>query len=238
MNEIEWESESVLQPEQRSLAEFCVGRGLLPPAASDLLPLVFVSTKALDDLLAFLGSDTGREHGGVLAGLPYIDEALGITFVDVEAAIPALDTEGSPVHLQFTAPAWDFMAGLLADEYPGRVVVGWFHSHPGLGIFMSATDSATQRAFYNRPWHLALVVDPLARRSGWFCGPDCAPLGQNQLMLYAGPGARRVAKAAGEAPASTGPQQPVQDWRWLLPLAAFFLAGVVAGWIWMGNRLA
>jgi len=47
----------------------------------------------------------------------------------------------------------------------GRVekVIGWYHSHPGLGVFLSGTDVATQRfqQTYSDPY-LAIVIDPLA----------------------------------------------------------------------------
>ena len=38
---------------------------------------------------------------------------------------------------------------------------GWYHSHPGLSVFMSATDCTTQEnnQAMNEPW-LAIVIDP------------------------------------------------------------------------------
>ena len=225
MADIEWEADTILRPGQRSLPAFCAEKGIPVPTTSAGPPLVFVSIHALDGLLAFLASDTGREHGGVLAGLPFVDDQLGITFVDVQAALPALDSQGSAVHLQFTAPDWAFISGMLAEEYPGRVVVGWFHSHPALGVFMSATDAATQRAFFNQPWHLALVVDPLAQASGWFCGAECAPLQRLQVLAY-----------PQEIASSQQSQLPESGWSWLLPLATLFLAGIVMGWLLLGSR--
>lgn len=225
MADIEWDTETILHPVQRSLPGFCAEKGIPVPAASAGLPMVFVSIHALDGLLDFLASDTGREHGGVLAGLPFVDDELGITFVDVQAVLPALDSQGSAVHMQFTAPDWAFISGMLAEEYPGRVVVGWFHSHPALGVFMSATDAATQRAFFNQPWHLALVVDPLAHTSGWFCGAECAPLQRPQVRVY-------PQENAGRQP---GPKAEA-GWGWLLPLAALILAGIVFGWLLLGSK--
>lgn len=222
MADIEWETESTLQPARRSLAGFCAQVGAPLPAAGAGFPLAFVSTRALDGLLAFLDSDTAREHGGVLVGLPYVDEDLGVTFVDVHAALPALDSQGSAVHLQFTAPTWAFISGVLAESYPDLAVVGWFHSHPGLGVFMSGTDVATQRAFYNQPWHLALVVDPLAQASAWFCGPDCIPLRPGQVIVYADGGAGEA-----EGPAAAPAPRRASAWRWLLPLAGVLLLWAV-----------
>lgn len=225
MADIEWEDETILRPGQRSLLAFCTEKGIPVPSGSAGLPLVFVSTHALDDLLVFLASDTAREHGGVLAGSPYVDDRLGITFVDVQAALPALDSQGSAIHLQFTAPDWAFISGMLAEEYPGQVVVGWFHSHPALGVFMSGTDAATQRAFFNQPWHLALVVDPLARASGWFYGADSEPLQRLQVIVYP-----QESTVQGQS------HPPEPGWSWLLPLAAVFLFGIIFGWLLLDAR--
>ena len=40
-------------------------------------------------------------------------------------------------------------------------VVGWWHSHPGFGSFLSATDLHTQEYFFPEPYQVALVVDPI-----------------------------------------------------------------------------
>jgi len=39
--------------------------------------------------------------------------------------------------------------------------LGWFHSHPDFGCFLSSTDLATQREIFSESYHVALVVDPI-----------------------------------------------------------------------------
>jgi hypothetical protein len=55
------------------------------------------------------------------------------------------------------------LAEELAERRTGEAIIGWWHTHPGLGAgFMSGTDVATQRryqAFF--PEALAIVVDPM-----------------------------------------------------------------------------
>jgi len=43
----------------------------------------------------------------------------------------------------------------------GRPCVGWYHSHPGLEVFLSGIDCGTQGLYqmYQEPW-LAIVIDP------------------------------------------------------------------------------
>ena len=45
---------------------------------------------------------------------------------------------------------------------PGLYIVGWYHSHPGFSLFLSAIDIETQRRYQAMfPKAVALVVDPL-----------------------------------------------------------------------------
>ncbi|MFX0067333.1 MAG: hypothetical protein ACFFC7_34870 [Candidatus Hermodarchaeota archaeon] len=50
---------------------------------------------------------------------------------------------------------------ILQDKKPGSFVVGWYHSHPGYGLFLSGRDMATQQR-YQKLWRqsIALVLDP------------------------------------------------------------------------------
>lgn len=50
----------------------------------------------------------------------------------------------------------------LVEKYnsSSRLVVGWAHSHPGYGCFLSATDVRTQQSFFSNPLNFALVADP------------------------------------------------------------------------------
>lgn len=40
-------------------------------------------------------------------------------------------------------------------------IVGWWHSHPGFGCFLSSTDVNTQEYFFFESYQVALVVDPI-----------------------------------------------------------------------------
>lgn len=48
------------------------------------------------------------------------------------------------------------------------LMVGWYHSHPGYSTFLSETDIRTQRAMFNSPFHVAIVVDPIERKMAAF----------------------------------------------------------------------
>ncbi|MFQ6087894.1 MAG: Mov34/MPN/PAD-1 family protein [Candidatus Methanofastidiosia archaeon] len=48
----------------------------------------------------------------------------------------------------------------LREDY---MIVGWYHSHPGLTCFLSSTDVETQRTLFPKPYHYAIVIDPVIK---------------------------------------------------------------------------
>jgi len=62
---------------------------------------------------------------------------------------------------------------IVRGKIDGRIV-GWYHSHPGYGIFMSETDLATHgKLLQFSPFVIALVVDPEINQFGiWALEPD------------------------------------------------------------------
>ena len=44
---------------------------------------------------------------------------------------------------------------------PSLRILGWFHSHPDFGCFLSTTDLKTQQFFFPESYQVALVVDPI-----------------------------------------------------------------------------
>jgi proteasome lid subunit RPN8/RPN11 len=107
-------------------------------------------------------SDVDREVGGVLIGT--MDERAAV----VEAALPALRAVGSAANVTFTHEVWDEILDVVERDHPGRRIVGWYHSHPGFGVFLSDYDQFIHRSFFPDPRMLALVVDPKGGQGGWF----------------------------------------------------------------------
>jgi len=48
------------------------------------------------------------------------------------------------------------------------VIVGWYHSHPGYGCFMSPIDVNTQATSFHESYHSAMVVDPIRKEIAAF----------------------------------------------------------------------
>ena len=62
------------------------------------------------------------------------------------------------------------LAQVASDIVEGRIegrIVGWYHSHPGLGLFLSQTDVQTHMQFCQfSPYAVSLVAEPKAQEFG------------------------------------------------------------------------
>ena len=110
-----------------------------------------------------------REVGGVLIGRTAADGGLPL----VTGAIPAISADEQRATLTFTQEAWAHVHRVLENEFPpDEQIVGWYHSHPGFGIFLSGHDLFIHENFFNAPSQIAVVVDPHARTEGVFAWRD------------------------------------------------------------------
>jgi len=69
---------------------------------------------------------------------------------------------GTRTHVSINDIDMALLAEELTERGAGEVIIGWHHTHPGLGVFMSGTDISTQRryqAFF--PDAVAMVMDPI-----------------------------------------------------------------------------
>jgi proteasome lid subunit RPN8/RPN11 len=74
----------------------------------------------------------------------------------------ALKAESARAHLTFSNDAQRAFHETLEREGAGNLVLGWYHTHPGYGVFLSGYDLFIHRNFYARDYHTAIVIDPYA----------------------------------------------------------------------------
>ncbi len=109
------------------------------------------------------------EIGGVLVGEVYQHEDHTYTEVRHYVFIPsAVGLRSSNVHFNFSGDVWTALNQLCDIQYPDLTIVGWFHSHPNHGIFLSSMDLDVQRKAAYRPWQIAMVYDPQRHEGGIF----------------------------------------------------------------------
>ena len=61
--------------------------------------------------------------------------------------------------------------------------VGWWHSHPGFGCFLSHIDIATQEGIFFQPYHVALVIDPIRNELAFFTLDKKAEKGYKEISF-------------------------------------------------------
>lgn len=110
------------------------------------------------------------EVGGLLLGEAFLWK--GRLFVEIEAAIEGERTKSGPAHITFTAETWAALLRRKERELPAKRIVGWYHSHPRMGIFLSEMDLTLHRHFFPQPWHVALVINGQDRNAGFFAWSD------------------------------------------------------------------
>lgn len=141
---------------------------------------VFVQQEAVDQLIHHLSVDPYNETGGVLVGDGFFCPERRIHYTEIVGSIPASHTIGNRVHFQFTSECWQGILKTQKQDFPKTTIVGWYHSHPGHGIFLSGTDLNTQRLSFKQIWQIAVVYDSLRPDIGFFYGAD----GQRISPIY------------------------------------------------------
>jgi proteasome lid subunit RPN8/RPN11 len=136
-------------------------------AAVDIL----INEPAFRDTQAHALSTPNREVAGMLIGPQPEKQPDGRYVVHVTDAIIARHTRMHGASVTYTPESWRHVTDILHERYPNEeaVIVGWYHTHPGFGIFLSGMDLFIHQNFFTQKWHIAFVLDPLARTSGFFC---------------------------------------------------------------------
>jgi proteasome lid subunit RPN8/RPN11 len=111
-------------------------------------------------------SVTGVEICGVLVGDVYRD-ASG-PFLYVESSVRGNYASGKTTAVTFTAETWADIQAVMEERHPDKKILGWYHTHPGFGIFLSEMDLFIHENFFNLPWQVAVVFDPVRNQEGMF----------------------------------------------------------------------
>lgn len=135
------------------------------PIESDLP--IFVDLDVMMDMEEHALSDIGVELGGVLLGGQYHDDD-GKPFVLVTDSLRATHYESTKGSFKFTHDTWSEITRQM-EEFPDDLqMVGWYHTHPDWGVFLSGMDMFICDNFFNKTLDIALVIDPCRDDRGMF----------------------------------------------------------------------
>lgn len=123
---------------------------------------VYISSLALLKMLRHGRAGVPMEVMGLMLG-EFVDDYT-VRVVDVFA----MPQSGTGVSVEAVDPVFQTkMMDMLRQTGRKETVVGWYHSHPGFGCWLSSVDINTQQSFEQlTPRAVAVVVDPIQSVKG------------------------------------------------------------------------
>jgi proteasome lid subunit RPN8/RPN11 len=129
---------------------------------------VFMTQKAYVLLNIHANSDLNNEVGGWLIGNWREDQITGEEYIVVENCLPALHARRGSAFLTFTQNSQVTMFEIMEEKYPDKELVGWYHTHPKMSVFLSPQDLFLHNSFFPHHWQVALVIEPHSNTAGFF----------------------------------------------------------------------
>jgi LysM repeat protein/proteasome lid subunit RPN8/RPN11 len=127
------------------------------------------------------------ERFGILVGGVFYDPQSDENWIEIVDMLPAERVRANVASVEVSNEEISYLNTkvdkILALTNQTVRKVGWYHTHPGHGIFMSSTDKTNQKLCYTADWQIALVVDPRQLHYGVFSGPECRSLSEGVLIL-------------------------------------------------------
>jgi proteasome lid subunit RPN8/RPN11 len=161
-------------------------------------------------------------------------------FVLVEESIRCDKAVSNAGDVTFTHEAWNEVHHAMDTRFTDRDIVGWYHSHPNFGIFLSDRDCFIQEHFFNGPGQIAYVVDPVNGVEGVFAWRN----GKSKLCphFWVGNEIHLSSQGTAQKPSSASPadqsvasapkadaQPPVSSMTWILGALCFLMLGYLVG---------
>jgi proteasome lid subunit RPN8/RPN11 len=122
---------------------------------------VSISAEVARQIRQHARSSMHAEVCGVLIG------PRGGADVQITACIEGENAAQAGTHVTFTQETWEHVYKIKDAQFPEERIVGWYHSHPGFGIFLSDHDAFIHKNFSSTD-QIAWVFDPHSDEEGCF----------------------------------------------------------------------
>jgi len=137
-------------------------------------------------------SQSKTEVCGVLLG----SEAEGLT--SIEACISGENAAQGGAHVTFTQDTWEHIYKVKDRDFPDARIVGWYHSHPGFGVFLSDHDTFIHKTFSLRRNKLRGFTIPIPMKKGASAGTANASSASRALISSMPEAANSLAGRTGQ----------------------------------------
>ena len=203
---------------------------------------VFMTPAVHDEIARHAADNPSLEVCGVLVGRWGQDR--DGPFVAITEVIRCDSAASTGEQVTFTHDTWAEIAKQMDTRFADLDIVGWYHSHPDFGVFLSERDFFIHEHFFSNPGQVAFVVDPVRKTEGmfvWHRGKldtcthywvgqriySCFGMGDEAARAEAKPAPGEARAGAGderadEQPVSLGP---------LLARALGYVAALVIGYL-------
>lgn len=135
---------------------------------------IYIRRGVLDRLHTEAKVSETVERGGILVGNVYTSTDGGRYIVEISDYIVSEGTLSTETELTYTFESWQSHQAQLREQFPGKRIVGWYHTHliemqikiegepevHGTTMFFSQHDVFMHSQFFRDEWYVALVLDP------------------------------------------------------------------------------
>ncbi|GAA5886457.1 hypothetical protein JCM5296_001913 [Sporobolomyces johnsonii] len=146
---------------------------------NDNAETIHISSLALLKMLKHGRAGVPLEVMGLMLG-DFVDE-FTVRVIDVFA----MPQSGTGVSVEAVDPVFQTkMLDMLKQTGRPEMVVGWYHSHPGFGCWLSSVDVNTQQSFEQlNPRAVAVVIDPIQSVKGKVVIDAFRSINPQQVMM-------------------------------------------------------
>src|SRR5262249_5101467 len=96
-------------------------------------------------------------------------------FVNITEAIRGEAATNKFAEVTFTHETWAKINHEMDTKFAQLAIVGWSHTHPDFGVFLSDRDLFIQQHFFSGPGQVAYVMDPVRKIEGVFVWQEGKP---------------------------------------------------------------
>ncbi len=144
---------------------------------------IYILKSAYDQMREQINTNPNIETGGVLVGYPFKEVNRDTEFVIITSVIEQKGEKSNAYHFKVLPEEIIRSRKLLDEIHPGLLFAGWYHSHPGHGVFLSSQDKEIVRSIYDSSWQLSIVFDSISGKEGFFIGPEGIQIENNWVFL-------------------------------------------------------
>ncbi|MEH1799005.1 MAG: hypothetical protein V7L13_07505 [Nostoc sp.] len=141
------------------------------PSTDDIR--IYINQKVMEPLIKEGKLSMTVERGGILVGSVYESTDGGRRIVEISNMIPSEHNASSIINLRYTFESWQAQSIRMKKEFPGKRIVGWYHTHlidisirteqdkiEKTKLFFSRDDLFMHKQFFPEEWYVAMVLDP------------------------------------------------------------------------------